>query len=590
MNGVRAALERLVAKARQVARHDMLILTILAMVVGVGTGGAIIVFREAIGLAQTLFLGSHDESLWIGGDGLAWWRAPLALTVGGLVVGLLIHYLMPGRRPHGIPDAIEASALQGGQMSPRTGFWAAVISATSIGAGASVGREGPAVHLGSVLGSWVAQRLHMNHQLSRTLLGCGAAAAVAASFNAPIAGALFANEVVIGHYALSSLGPVVIASVTGTMVSRAYFGNFPAFALVEHSMISLWEFPAILGLGVLAGIAAVVFVRAVKLFNALAHRLPGPAWIRPAIGGALVGLIAVPFPHVLSIGYSVTESALNGSLALQLLVAISLAKLVATALSLGFGFGGGVFSPSLVIGVTLGGAYGIVVTAISPELSAGERAYAVIGMGAVAAAILGAPISTSLIVFEMTGDYHITIAVMMAVIISVVIFRSLQGQSFFTWVLEQRGLDLHGGFQTNLLRGIRVSEVRTMRCEVIGPEVNLGLLKRMLRQSLSRQLFVVAEDGTLVGTLAFADLSEAAFDPFLDNLVYAEDLVRREPPLLTVGDTLETAMKLTRTSGEPQIAVVEDLETRKFAGCLREADAFNAYTQALLINRREEHA
>ncbi len=588
MNGVRAAMDRLVVKARQVVRHDMLILTILAMVVGAGTGGAIIVFREAITLAQTLFLGSN-EMLWITGDGQPWWRPLAALTIGGLVVGLLIRHLLPGRRPHGIPDAIEASALHGGQMSARTGFWAAVISATSIGAGASVGREGPAVHLGSTLGSWIAARLHMNHQLSRTLLGCGAAAAVAASFNAPIAGALFANEVVIGHYALSSLGPVVIASVTGTMVSRAYFGNFPAFALVEHSMISIWEFPAILGLGLLAGIAAVVFVRGVKLFDSLAGKLPGPTWIRPAIGGALVGLIAIPFPHVLSIGYSVTETALAGSLGLQMLVAICLAKLVATAVSLGFGFGGGVFSPSLVMGVTLGGAYGIVVTGIFPDQSAGAGAYAVIGMGAMAAAVLGAPISTTLIVFEMTGDYHITIAVMMAVIISVVIFRPFHGQSFFTWVLEGRGLDLHGGFQANLLRGIPVSRLMTMRCEVIGPEVNLGLLKRMLRRSLSRQLFVVDEDGKLVGTLAFADLSEAAFDPHLDNLVYAEDVVRREPPMLAVSDNLETAMKLTRTSGEPQIAVVEDLKTRKFAGCLRETDAFNAYTQALLSNRREEH-
>lgn len=590
MSGVRAAINRFVERVRRVARHDMLILTILAMAVGAGTGGAIIVFREAISLAQMVFLGSDNEAHWIAVDGLPWWRALAALTVGGLVVGLLIHYVMPGRRPHGIPDAIEASALHGGKMSTRTGFWAAAISALSIGAGASVGREGPAVHLGSTLGSWVAARLRMNHQLSRTLLGCGAAAAVAASFNAPIAGALFANEVVIGHYALSSLGPVVIASVVGTMVSRAYFGNFPAFALIEHDIISILEFPAILGLGLLAGVAAIVFVHGVKLFRGLACKLPGPPWIRPAIGGALVGLIAIPFPHVLSIGYSVTEAALTETLALQLLVAICLAKIVATAISLGFGFGGGVFSPSLVIGVTLGGAYGIVATSIFPELSAGADAYAVIGMGAVAAAVLGAPISTSLIVFEMTGSYHITIAVMMAVIISVVIYRPFLGQSFFTWVLEERGLDLHGGFQANLLRGIGVSELTTPRCEVIGPEVSLGELKWMLVHSLSRQLFVVDGDGKLVGTLALADLSEAAFDPFLDNLVYAEDVVRREPPMLTVDDNLETALKLTRTSGENHIPIVEDLETRTFAGCLRETDAFNAYTQALLSSRQEEQA
>ncbi len=582
-------MDRLVSKVRQVVRHDMLILSILAMVVGAGTGGAIIVFREGISLTQTLFLGSDIEGLWIAADGLPWWRALLAPTLGGLMVGVMIYHLMPGRRPHGVADAIEASALHGGRMSARAGLWAAVISALSIGAGASVGREGPAVHLGSALGSWVAERLHMNRPLSRTLLGCGAAAAVAASFNAPIAGVLFANEVVIGHYALSSLAPVVIASVMGTMVSRGYFGNFPAFALPQHEMISLWEFPAILGLGILAGIAAIVFVRAVKLFQTLAGKIPVPAWVHPAIGGALVGLIAIPLPHVLSIGYSVTERALVGSMGLQLLAAVCLAKLVATAISIGFGFGGGVFSPSLVIGVTLGGAYGIIVTSIFPDFSAGPGAYAVIGMGAMAAAILGAPLSTTLIIFEMTGDYHITMAVMLAVIAGVLIYRPLHGQSFFTWLLEQRGLDLHGGFQTTLLRGIGVRQVRTMRCEVIAPEVGLRDLKLMLQHSMAGQLFVVDEEGVLLGTVALADLCESAYDPFLDPLIYAEDVVRREPPVLAESDDLEAALKLTRTSGETHIAVVEDLESRKFAGCLRETDALNAYNQALLANRREEH-
>ncbi len=582
-------MDRLVSKVRQLVGHDMLILSILAMVVGLGTGGAMIVFREGISLAQTLFLGSDIEALWIAGEGLPWWRKLLAPTLGGLIVGLMIHYLMPGRRPHGVADAIEASALHGGRMSARAGVWAAAISAISIGAGASVGREGPAVHLGSVLGAWLAERLHMNRPLSRTLLGCGAAAAVAASFNAPIAGVLFASEVVIGHYALSALAPVVIASVVGTMVSHAYFGNYPAFALPLHEMVSFWEFPAIIGLGVLAGVTAILFVRAVKLFRAVADRIPAPAWVHPAIGGALVGLIAIPLPQVLSIGYGVTEATLAGSLGLQVLAVVCVAKLLATAISLGFGFGGGVFSPSLVIGVTLGGAYGIVATSIFPDLSAGPSAYAVIGMGAMAAAILGAPISTTLIVFEMTGDYHITMAVMLAVIVGELIYRPLQGQSFFTWLLEQRGLDLHGGFETTLLRGICVSQVRTMRCEVIGPEVGLRDLKLMLQQSMSGQLFVVDGDGKLLGTVSLADLNVVAYDPIIDLLVYAEDVVRREPPVLAETDHLEAALKLIRTSGETHVAVVEDLETMKFAGSLRETDALGAYNRALLMNRREEH-
>ena len=292
---------------------------------------------------------------------------------------------------------------------------------------------------------------------------------------------------------------------------------------------------------------------------------------------------------MLGIGYGVTEAALTVSLPFQVLALICAAKLVATAISLGFGFGGGVFSPSLVIGATLGAAYGIFVTSIFPEYSAGAGAYTVIGMGAVAAAVLGAPISTTLIVFEMTSDYQLTLGVMLAVVVGAAIFRPLHGQSFFTWQLEQRGLDLHGGFEAGLLRGISVGKVMTCRCEVVGPEVGLGDLRRMLQYSSAGQFFVVGSEGELVGTLTLADLSEAAYDPSLDDLINAEDAARRSPPMLSLDDDLETALKLTRTTGERHVAVVEDLESRIFAGCLHERDAMSAYNRALLENRREEH-
>ncbi len=589
MRGIREAGRRALAGFRQWVRHDTLVLSILAMIVGVATGGAVILFREGIGLVQTLFYGSGTERLWQHADAMAWWWLLLVPAVGGLIVGVMIHHLMPGRRPHAVADAVEASALHGGRMSPKAGIWAAIISAISIGCGASVGREGPAVHFGATLGSWIGQRLQLTPTLLRTLLGCGVASAVAASFNAPIAGALFANEVVIGHYALSAFAPVVIASVLGTVVSRAHFGNFPAFAIPEHELISFWEFPAIIGLGILAGITAILFVRAVKLAREVADGTPGPAWIRPAIGGLMVGMIAMPVPHVLGIGYGVTEAALTVSLPFQVLAVVCAAKLVATAISLGFGFGGGVFSPSLVIGATLGAAYGIFVTGIFPEYSAGAGAYTVIGMGAMAAAILGAPISTTLIVFEMTSDYQLTLGVMLAVVVGAAIFRPLQGQSFFTWQLDQRGLDLHGGFEAALLRSIPVSRVMTCRCEVIGPDVGLRDLRVMLQYSNAGQFFVVGPEGELIGTLALSDLSEAAYDPSFDDLFKAEDVIQRQPPMLSVDDDLETALKMTRTWGVRHVAVVEDPETRIFAGCLYERDAMSAYNRALLDNRREEH-
>ncbi|RMD62649.1 MAG: chloride channel protein, partial [Alphaproteobacteria bacterium] len=205
------------AVLRRLGRNDQVILSVLAVTIGVAAGGAAIAFRTAITLIQRL--GYGDGSIITAAARLPWWHLVLVPALGGLAVGLFVYWLLPGRRPHGVADVIEANALRGGRMSATVGLKAAVVSAASIGVGASVGREGPVVHLGASLGAWAAKRLHLGRAPSRTLLGCGVAAAIAASFNAPIAGTFFALEVVIGHYALSAFAPVVIASVTGTMIS-----------------------------------------------------------------------------------------------------------------------------------------------------------------------------------------------------------------------------------------------------------------------------------------------------------------------------------------------------------------------------------
>jgi CIC family chloride channel protein len=589
MGKLRASTDREVAWLRSVVRSDVLLLSLLAMVVGLLAGAAGVVFREGVLLVQLAFYGTSLERLSVHTATLSWWHILIAPAVGGLIVGPLVHFLLPGRRAHGLADVIEASALRGGRLEVRTGIIAALANVLSIGAGASVGREGPAVHLGAAVASGIGTILRLPRTLARTLLGCGAAAAVAASFNAPIAGALFASEVVIGHYALNAFAPVVVASVVGTVVSRAHFGGYPAFILADFPEVSIWEFPAVTGLGILAGVTAALFLVAVKLAQEAGGRMPGPPWLRPAIGGLMVGMIAMPIPGVLGIGYGVTEAALANNLTLVTLVVVCGAKLVATSISLGFGFGGGVFSPSLVIGATLGGAYGVVATAVFPEFSSGPSAYAVIGMGAVAASVLGAPISTTLIVFEMTGDYSLTMAVMLATVVSAAVYRHLAGQSFFHWQLEQRGLDLHGGFEAALLRGIRVGSTMSVDCDVIHPQAGLEEIRAALQRSRSGELFVVdPEAQTLIGTLTLADLSEAAYDHALDDLVNAQDAARRNPPHLFADDHLETALKLFRSSGETQIAVIRERGGRRFIGCLIEREAMIAYTRALLETRRAE--
>jgi CIC family chloride channel protein len=578
---------RLLGFLRRILRNDHLILAALALVVGAISGGATVLFIEGIAFFQTLIYGSGTERLTAHAAALPWWHILAATTFGGLAIGLFVRFLLPEGRPHGVADVIEAAAFHGGAMSLRTGVAAAVASAFSLGAGASVGREGPAIHLGASLAGWLTRRLRLTRALARTVLGCGVAAAVAASFNAPIAGALFANEVVVGHYGLKAFAPIVIASVAGTVVSRAWFGDFPAFALPERMLASFWEFPAFAGLGVLAGIVAIVFMRSIFVAGALAQKVPVPNWLRPALGGFVVGLVAIPLPQVLGVGYGVTESALLVAFPLWLLVVLCVAKLAATAISHGFGFVGGVFSPSLVVGALLGGAYGIVATSLFPDYSSGAGAYTVVGMGAVAAAVLGAPISTTLIVFEMTGDYALTLGVMLAVVVACALSQQLYGRSYFELQLKKRGIDPSSGLESEILRGIRVADVMSPQSVRVAPDADLEAVRAALQAAPSGQLFVVQASGELYGTVTLADLSHSAFDHGFDLLVKAADVARRHPPLLAPEDDLGRALTLMRDTGEEHVAVVRDARSMVFLGCVRERDVMAAYNRALLNARRD---
>ena len=314
-----------------------------------------------------------------------------------------------------------------------------------------------------------------------------------------------------------------------------------------------------------------------------------PVWLKPAGAGLMVGLIGLLFPQVMGVGYGVTEQALLVTLPLALLVVLALAKILATALSIGGGFGGGVFSPSLVIGALIGGAYGIIATSIFPDYSSGPAAYTVVGMGAMAAAVLGAPISTTLIVFEMTGDYALTLAVMVAVVIASEITQQFYGRSFFAVQLQQRGIDLKGGFETEIMHSIKVGGILNRDSELVTLDVGLPDLRKMLQSSKTGELFVIRDSGELYGTITLADLSELAFDAAIDDLIRAGDCAQTQPFVLSQDDDLEAALSLLAETGEDRIAIVENTESMVFKGCVTQAEIMAAYNKALLESRHEEH-
>ncbi len=572
----------------RVTRHEQVILSVLAVVIGVIGGGSAIAFREALAAIQFLFYGFAEERVATLAGALPWWHILAATTLGGLAVGLFVAFAMPGRRPHGVADVMEACALRGGRMSLRTGLGAALISAVSLGAGASTGREGPVVHLGASLSAFVAERLRLGRSLSQTLLGCGVAAAVAASFNAPIAGAFFALEVVVGHYAMSAFAAIVIASVTGTIVSRIWFGDFPAFIIPEHSIASFLEFPAFALLGLVSAATAVIFMFSVDFASRVAERTPVPLWLRPACGGLAVGIIALAFPQVLGVGYEATDTALRGQFGLWMLFALLMVKTAATAISLGSGFGGGVFSPSLYLGAMLGGVFGILATEMFPHLSSGHAAYTIVGMGAVAGSVLGAPISTILMVFELTGDYELTIGVMIATVIASLITRYAFGFSFFTWQLDRRGLNLRKGREQGLLHAVHVCDVMRYDQRTVPPGAPMAEVRAGLQRAQHGALFVVDGDGRLHGTVTLADLADSAFDTELDLLLNAKDVCRHRPPVVAEQDDLEAAMALMDSVQEEIVAVVDDKKANRLQGYVRQRDVVRAYDRALMQARAEE--
>ena len=439
-------------------RNRQPVIWFLAFGLGIGVAYAAILFRLGVEAVTLLFYNATEANIYSVAAQMPWWQILLLPTLGGAVVGFLLKFLVTEERAHSVADVIEARALKGGRMDIGEGLRSAAITATSLGVGASAGREGPVVHLGATLGAYLSQRMGYSPRLNRILLGCGVAAAISASFNAPLAGVVFALEVILGHYALRAFAPIVISSVTAAVISRIHLGDFPAFIVPPHEFGSYWQMPAFAMLGIVAAGIAIIFMRTAIWTEDRAEALPLPLWSRPIIGGFLVGLVAIFFPQVLGVGYEATDSALREGFGFYLLVALVAAKIVATAITLASRFGGGVFSPSLYLGAMTGGAFGILVAAIIPAGIATEGVYAMIGMGAVAAAVLGAPISTVLIVFELTGDYEIMIALMVAVSISTLVTQSLIGHSYFQWQLERRGFDQRSGAPVALLKTIRVRD------------------------------------------------------------------------------------------------------------------------------------
>ncbi len=437
----------------------------IALAIGVAAGFMALGFRKAIRALQAyvydtddiLLLHSHAEKL-------PWFVILITPIIGGLVVGIILHKFTDDGRVRSVADVIEGAALTNGRVEGKAGIASLFASLITLSTGGSTGREGPVVHMAGVISTWVSNRIHADGITGRDLLGCAVAAAVSASFNSPIAGALFALEVVLRHFAVHAFAPIVIASVAGTVINRLEYGDVTEFVLETPGSLQFYvELPAFLILGLICGLVSLLLMRSIffaeDIGNHIQARLSLPRWLRPAVSGAMLGLLAIWFPHIIGVGYETTIRALAGDLVLTAAILFAVIKTVAVAITMGGRMGGGVFSPSLMIGALTGLAFGLIATGLLPDVSGTHTLYAFAGMGAVAAAVLGAPISTTLIVFELTGDWQIGLAVMVSVSMSTALASRLVDRSFFLTQLERRDVHLAAGPQAYLLAMLRAGSV-----------------------------------------------------------------------------------------------------------------------------------
>ncbi|MES0861845.1 chloride channel protein [Ruegeria sp. SCPT10] len=522
----------------------------IALVIGIAAGFMALGFRKAIQFLQAylydtdniLLLHSHAEKL-------PWYMVLIIPILGGLLVGVILNRFTDDGRVRSVADVIEGAAITDGRVETKAGIASFFASLITLSSGGSTGREGPVVHMAGVISTWVSNRIHADGITGRDLLGCAVAAAVSASFNAPIAGALFALEVVLRHFAVHAFAPIVIASVAGTVINRLAYGDVTQFALDTPGSLKFYvELPAFLILGLICGLVALVLMRSIffaeDIGTHVQNRLSLPGWLRPAVSGAMLGVLAIWFPHIIGVGYETTIRALTGDLVLTTAILLAVIKTIAVAITMGGRMGGGVFSPSLMIGALTGLAFGLIATGLLPDVSGTHTLYAFAGMGAVAAAVLGAPISTTLIVFELTGDWQIGLAVMVSVSMSTALASRLVDRSFFLTQLERRNVHLAAGPQAYLLAMLRA-----------------GAVMRPIGDARS----ITADE--------------------------AQELIARGL-CVKASATLEAAMPYFDREDIPCIPVIllEEDGSETPIGALYHVDALKAYNRALAATAAEEHS
>lgn len=557
----------------------------IAVLVGLGTGLTAVIFIKAIAWVNHIAFEQGLPQL-LAALGGAW--IVLVPIIGGLVAGPMIAYWAIEAKGHGVPEVMQAIIMRGGRIRPRVAVVKSLASSVCIGTGGSAGREGPIVQVGAALGSTAAQLLGLGTERTITLVACGAAAGIAATFNAPIAGVIFAMEVILGEFTTHYFGTVVVAAVAASIVSRQFLGNNPAFTVPTYSLVSAWELPLYAVLGILAALVGWAFVGVLYYLEDRFDFWRFPDALKPAVGAVAVGLTGLWLPQAFGTGLSTIEQSLNGALPWMLLLVLVFAKLVATSFTLGSGNSGGIFSPSLYMGAMLGGVFGYGAHIVFPNITANPGAYALVGMASVFSAAAHAPLTAVLIVFEMSGDYRMILPLMVTVGLSTILSQYLRRYSIYTLKLVRKGIPLERDRDVDIMKGLKVSEVMTQNPDVVRAEMGLKELADTFVRTRHHGFPVLDKENRLLGVVTVQDLERVAGQESTENLTVA-DITARDVVTAYPDEPLSKVLRVMSERNFGRIPIVDRQDPIRLVGLLRRDDIVRAYRHAILHKLEQQH-
>ncbi len=557
---------------------EHIFMIVLAILTGVLAGFGAVGIRALITAISDLSFSGNGSLL----DRIIeapWYVKILVPTIGGLIVGPIIYKFAPEAKGHGVPEVMQAILLKSGHIRPRVAFIKALASSITIGTGGSVGREGPIIQIGASIGSTIGQLFKVRTQRLKTLVGCGAAAGIAAAFNAPVAGALFAIEIILMDFAVAQFTPIVISSVIATVISHQFEGNFPAFPVPAYHLESPYEIIFYFGLGILSGVVSWMFIKVLYFFEDLwDEKFKFPEYLKATVGGLMVGGIALLYPQIMGVGYDSITMALNSNVIWSLALVLIFVKILATSLTLGSGGSGGIFAPSLFMGAMLGAFFGYFVHQAFPNITADYGAYAIVAMGGLVAGTTRAPITAIIIVFEMTKDYSIILPLMIVCTLSMILSAKLSRESIYTLKLVNRKINIRERAEVNIMKSLSVKDVMSKEFSPICEDTNFTEVVSLIVSRRLPYISVKSRTGSFMGIISINDIKELLFDKdALQFLIIAGDIVNPKIERTTPDMNCRQVLEIMNRIDSDVLPVVDTDDNNKQIGLIWRKDIDDTY-------------